>query len=135
MPQSELHKSESPPSSIEMEKPTAANNSISQVEEAEQEQVEQANDANDEDIAMADIDSADSAADTPIDTPPDNPILAQTVKVDSPEPEEKEKRKQAPEVKLEDLFAGVDSDEEFPSSREPLKGEALSSPGIPSSPE
>lgn len=57
--------------------------------------------------------------------------------VDAPETEAKETEKKAPEIKLEDLFAGMDSDDddEFPSSAAVVKKEDVySSPEMPSSP-
>ena len=56
---------------------------------------------------------------------------------DAPEPEAKETITKAPEIKLEDLFDGMDSDEddEFPSSAAVVKKEEVySSPEMPSSP-
>lgn len=55
--------------------------------------------------------------------------------VDAPETEVKETVTKAPEIKLEDLFAGMDSDDddEFPAAVA-KKEEVYSSPEMPSSP-
>ena len=79
----------------------------------------------DEDITMADAVTVgvDMGAETTADGDLDASMPAKT---------------EPPEVKLEDLFAGVDSDDddddEFPSSRNLPDKSASSSPGSPSSP-
>ncbi len=79
----------------------------------------------DEDIAMAEAGALPSTVDHAATSHPD-PASAQAAEADDDMMVEIEEAKK-PDIKLEDLFAGMDSDDdEFPSSSHPVGGEQQS---------